>query len=261
MPKKIDADSDGVRIAELDELEYRKLLWDHQPLTDFWRVGRGYAKKLEKHGLYTMGDVARCSLGGDDSFHNEDLLYDLFGVNAELLIDHAWGGWEPCKLEHVKAYKPSSKSTGAGQVLLRPYEYEETRIIVKEMTDQLVLDLVDKNLVTDQIVLTVGYDISNLSDPERRKRYKGQVKTDYYGRKIPKHAHGTVNLERLTSSTKLVMKAVMQLFDDIVDEALLARRVNIVANHVVDEGSIKDDVNYEQLDLFTDYDKKNQGGY
>lgn len=255
MPKKIDADSDGVRIAELDELEYRKLLWDHQPLTDFWRVGRGYAKKLEKHGLYTMGDVARCSLGGDDSFHNEDLLYDLFGVNAELLIDHAWG-WEPCKLEHVKAYKPSSKSTGAGQVLLRPYEYEETRIIVKEMTDQLVLDLVDKNLVTDQIVLTVGYDISNLSDPERRKRYKGQVKTDYYGRKIPKHAHGTVNLERLTSSTKLVMKAVMQLFDDIVDEALLARRVNIVANHVVDEGSIKDDVNYEQLDLFTDYDKK-----
>ncbi len=183
--KKIDADSDGVRIAELDELEYRKLLWDHQPLTDFWRVGRGYAKKLEKHGLYTMGDVARCSLGGDDSFHNEDLLYDLFGVNAELLIDHAWG-WEPCKLEHVKAYKPSSKSTGAGQVLLRPYEYEETRIIVKEMTDQLVLDLVDKNLVTDQIVLTVGYDISNLSDPERRKRYKGQVKTDYYGRKNTK---------------------------------------------------------------------------
>jgi len=253
--KKIEADADGVRIAELDELKYRDLLWDHQPITDFWRVGRGYAKKLEKHGLCTMGDIARCSAGDDNAFHNEDLLYNLFGVNAELLIDHAWG-WEPCKLEHVKAYKPSSKSTGAGQVLLRPYEYEETRIIVKEMTDQLVLDLVDKNLVTDQLVLTVGYDISNLSDPERRKRYKGEIKTDYYGRKIPKHAHGTVNLERLTSSTKLIMDAVMQLFENIVDDALLARRVNIVANHVVDEDSVKNEVRYEQLDLFTDYEKK-----
>lgn len=253
--KKIEADSDGVRIAELDELKYRELLWDHQPLTDFWRVGRGYAKKLEKHGLYTMGDVARCSIGADNAFHNEDLLYDLFGVNAELLIDHAWG-WEPCKIEHVKAYKPSSKSTGAGQVLLRPYEYEEVRVIVKEMTDQLVLDLVDKNLVTDQLVLTVGYDISNLSDIERRKQYKGPVKTDYYGRTVPKHAHGTANLDRLTSSTKLIMDAVMSLFDDIVDKALLARRVNIVANHVVDEDSVEEEVSYEQLDLFTDYDKK-----
>lgn len=253
--KKIDADADGVRIAELDELKYRTLLWDHQPITDFWRVGRGYSDKLEKHGLYTMGDIARCSIGDDNAFHNEDLLYDLFGVNAELLIDHAWG-WEPCKLEHVKAYKPSSKSTGAGQVLLRPYAYEETRIIVKEMTDQLVLDLVDQKLLTDQLVLTVGYDISNLADEDRRKRYKGQVKTDYYGRKVPKHAHGTVNLERLTSSTKIIMEAVMALFDDIVDEALLARRVNIVANHVVHEDAIKDEVQYEQLDLFTDYDKK-----
>ncbi len=253
--KKIDADADGVRIAELDELKYRELLWNHQPLTDFWRVGRGYAQKLEKHGLYTMGDIARCSIGEDNAFHNEDLLYDLFGVNAELLIDHAWG-WEPCRIEHVKAYKPSSKSTGAGQVLLRPYAYEETRIIVKEMTDQLVLDLVDKKLVTDQIVLTVGYDISNLSDPDRRKRYKGQVKTDYYGRKVPKHAHGTANIDRLTSSTKLIMEAVMDLFDEIVDEALLARRVNIVANHVVAEDTVADDVSFEQLDLFTDYDKK-----
>jgi DNA polymerase V len=256
--KKIDADADGVRIAELDEQQYRSLLWDHQPITDFWRVGRGYAKKLEKHGLYTMGDIARCSIGGDNAFHNEDLLYDLFGVNADLLIDHAWG-WEPCKLEHVKAYKPSSKSTGAGQVLLRPYEYEETRIIVKEMTDQLVLDLVDKGLVTDQLVLTIGYDISNLSDTDRRKRYKGQVKTDYYGRKVPKHAHGTANLKKLTSSTKLIMDAVMDLFEEIVDENLLARRVNIVANHVVDEDAAKDQVAYEQLDLFTDYDKKAQG--
>ncbi len=253
--KKIDPDSDGVRIAELDEMKYRKQLWDHKPITDFWRVGRGYAKKLEKHGLCTMGDVARCSIGETNDFHNEDLLYDLFGVNAELLIDHAWG-WEPCKIEHVKAYKPSTKSTGAGQVLLRPYEYEEVRIIVKEMTDQLVLDLVDKNLVTDQIVLTVGYDISNLSDLERRKQYKGEVKTDYYGRKIPKHAHGTANLDRLTSSTKLIMDAVMELFDNIVDAALLARRVSIVANHIVDGDSVKDEVRHEQMDLFTDYEKK-----
>jgi len=255
--KKINPDADGVRIAELDEMQYRDQLWDHQPITDFWRVGKGYSKKLEKHGLYTMGDIARCSLGDDNAFHNEDLLYDLFGVNAELLIDHAWG-WEPCTLAHVKAYKPSSKSTGAGQVLLRPYAYEETRIIVKEMTDQLVLDLVDKKLVTDQLVLTVGYDISNLSDPDRRKAYKGQVKTDYYGRKIPKHAHGTVNLDKLTSSTKLIMDAVMNLFDEIVDESLLARRVNIVANHVVNEDAVKDEVKYEQLDLFTNYDQKTQ---
>lgn len=255
--KKIEADADGVRIAEIDEQSYRELLWDHQPITDFWRVGRGYAKKLEKHGLYTMGDIARCSMGEENAFHNEDLLYDLFGVNAELLIDHAWG-WEPCKLEHVKGYKPSSKSTGAGQVLLRPYTYDEVRIIVMEMTDQLVLDLVDKNLVADQFVLTVGYDISNLSDPERRKRYKGVVKTDYYGRKIPKHAHGTANLDRQTSSTKLIMDAVMKLFEEIVDEALLARRVNIVANHIEDADSVKDEVKVEQLDLFTDYNKKSK---
>lgn len=253
--KKIEADSDGVRIAELDEMSYREELWDHQPITDFWRVGKGYAKKLEKHGLYTMGDVARCSIGNDNAFHNEDLLYDLFGVNAELLIDHAWG-WEPCEIHHVKAYKPSSKSTGAGQVLLRPYPYEETRIIVKEMTDQLVLDLVDKKLVTDQLVLTVGYDITNLSDPDRRRAYKGPIKTDYYGRKIPKHAHGTVNLNKLTSSTKIIMDAVMELFEDIVDESLLARRVNIVANHVVDEDAVKEEESHEQLDLFTDYNKE-----
>lgn len=255
--KKIEADSDGVRIAELDEFKYREFLWNHRPLTDFWRVGRGYAKKLQKHGLYTMGDVARCSIGGDHDFHNEKLLYDLFGVNAELLIDHAWG-WEPCRLKDVKAYKPSTNSTGAGQVLLRPYEYDEVRLIVKEMTDQLVLDLVDKRLVTDQLVLTVGYDISNLANQERRKQYKGIVKTDYYGRKVPKHAHGTINLKRLTSSTKLIMDAVMALFDEIVDERLLARRVNIVANHVLPEASIREDMCYEQLDLFTDYDKKTE---
>lgn len=250
--KKTEADDDGVRIAELDELKYRNLLWDHRPITDFWRVGKGYAKKLEQNGLYTMGDVARCSIGGDYDFHNEDLLYKLFGVNAELLIDHAWG-WEPCKLEHVKAYKPSSRSTGAGQVLLRPYEYEETRVVVKEMADQLVLDLVEKNLVTDQLVLTVGYDISNLSSPEQRKGYKGQVKTDYYGRQVPKHAHGTANLEKMTSSTRLIIDAVMDLFDDIVDETLLTRRVTISANHVMNKDGITDVTSYEQLDLFSNY--------
>lgn len=255
--KKTEADDDGVRIAELDALKYRSLLWDHRPITDFWRVGKGYAKKLEQNGIYTMGDVARCSIGGESDFHNEDLLYKLFGVNAELLIDHAWG-WEPCKLEHIKAYRPASKSTGAGQVLLRPYEYEETRVIVKEMTDQLVLDLVDKNLVTDQLVLTIGYDISNLSDSQGLKRYKGQVKTDYYGRQVPKHAHGTANLERLTSSTKLILEAMMDLFDEIVDKSLMTRRVTIAANHVVNKETVINSTIYEQMDLFTNYDMKSK---
>lgn len=253
--KKIEADSDGVRIAELDEQRYREQLWDHKPITDFWRVGKGYAQKLAKHGLYTMGDVAKCSVGEDYAFHNEELLFDLFGVNAELLIDHAWG-WEPCTLEHVKAYKPASKSTGAGQVLLRPYTHEELRVVVKEMADQLVLDLVDKKLVTDQLVLNVGYDISNLSDAEQRKQYKGAVKTDYYGRQVPRHAHGTVNLDRVTSSTKLIVEAVMKLFDEIADKTLLARRVNLVANHILDEASAEEEAGYEQMDLFTDYEEK-----
>ena len=257
MAKKIEPDADGVRIAELDEYSYRRLLWDHQPITDFWRVGKGYAKKLESHDLYTMGDVARCSIGDDHAFHNEDLLYSIFGINAELLIDHAWG-WEPCKIEHVKAYKPSTSSTAAGQVLLRPYEHEETRVVVKEMVDQLVLDLVDKNLVTDQIVLTVGFDISNLSDPEKAKSYKGQIKTDYYGRKVPKHAHGTANLKDLTSSTKLIMEAALALYDDIVDKSLFVRRITIGANHVVDKDFALNEENmrFEQLDLFTEYDQK-----
>jgi DNA polymerase V len=253
--KHIPADKDGVRIAELDELSYRELLWTHQPITDFWRVGKGYAKKLEKYNLYTMGDIARCSLGESGAYHNEDLLYKLFGINAQLLIDHAWG-WEPCTIEDVKAYKPVNKSTGAGQVLHVPYPNDDARIIVKEMTELLVLDLVDKGLVTDQMVLTVGYDISNLSNPNIRKTYKGQVKTDYYGRQIPKHAHGTVNLKRMTSSTKLVMEGVVGLFDEIVNPNLLVRRVNIVANHITDEITVKNQVTYEQLDLFTDYEVK-----
>jgi len=253
--KHIPADQDGVRIAEIDEMSYRKLLWNHQPITDFWRVGKGYAKKLEKHGLYTMGDIARCSLGKEGAYYNEDLLYKLFGVNAELLIDHAWG-WEPCTLAQVKAYKPASKSTGAGQVLHAPYPNDKARMIVQEMTDLLVLDLVDKGLMTDQIVLTVGYDISNLERHEIRRAYKGEVKTDFYGRQVPKHAHGSVNLKKMTSSTKLIMEAVMGLFDQIVNPKLLVRRVNIVANHVVDEETVKSQVTYEQLDLFTDYEQK-----
>jgi len=250
--KHIVPDKDGVRIAELDEMSYRRLLWTHQPLTDFWRVGRGYAKKLEEYGMFTMGDVARCSIGKPNDYYNEDLLYKLFGVNAELLIDHAWG-WEPCTIADIKAYKPSTNSIGSGQVLQSPYDYEKASLIVREMTDLLVLDLVDKGLVTDQMVLTVGYDIINLSNPEIKKKYNGEVTTDHYGRSIPKHAHGTVNLGRQTSSTRLIIDAVMDLYSQIVDENLLIRRINITANHVVDESSVKKDNTFEQLNLFTDY--------
>jgi DNA polymerase V len=253
--KHIPADKDGVRIAEIDEMSYRKLLWNHRPITDFWRVGKGYAKRLEKHGLYTMGDIARCSMGKDTDYYNEDLLYKLFGVNAELLIDHAWG-WEPCTLEDVKAYKPASKSTGAGQVLMKPYPHDQARMVVQEMTELLVLDLVDKGLVTDQVVLTVGYDIKNLEKPEIRRKYTGEIKTDFYGRQVPKHAHGTANVGKLTSSTRLIMEAVLDLFDRIVNPSLLVRRVNLSANHVVDEKEADRQVAYEQLDLFTDYEEK-----
>ncbi|MBQ8812932.1 MAG: DNA methylase [Lachnospiraceae bacterium] len=255
--KHIEADEDGLRIAELDEMSYRRLLWDHRPLTDFWRVGAGYAKKLEAHGMYTMGDIARCSIGKPGEYHNEDLLYKLFGINAELLIDHAWG-WEPCTMADIKAYKPESSSVGSGQVLHCPYPSEKAKLIVREMTDLLVLDLVDKGLVTDQMVLTVGYDIENLSDPERSKAYKGPVTIDHYGRRVPKHAHGTANLERQTSSTKLIMDAVMELYDRIIDPNLLVRRVTLTANRVVDERSVPEKVVFEQLDLFTDYAAEQQ---
>lgn len=250
--KHVEADKDGVRIAELDEMSYRNLLWSHRPLTDFWRVGRGYARKLEENGIFTMGDVARCSVGKPADYYNEDLLYKLFGVNAELLIDHAWG-WEPCTIADVKAYKPSSNSIGSGQVLHCPYTCEQARLIVMEMTDLLVLDLVDKGLVTDQMVLTVGYDIENLTDPARSKAYKGPVTIDHYGRRVPKHAHGTINLEKQTSSTKKIMEAVMELYDRIVDPALLVRRVNLTANKVVEESTVIEETAFEQLDLFTDY--------
>lgn len=250
--KHVEPDEDGVRIAELDEMAYRRLLWSHRPLTDFWRVGRGYAKKLEAHGMFTMGDVARCSLGGKNDFLNEGLLYKLFGVNAELLIDHAWG-WEPCTMADIKAYKPSANSVGTGQVLHCPYTAEKGRLIVREMTDLLVLDLVDKGLVTDQIVLTVGYDIENLIEPKRANAYAGEVTTDYYGRKVPKHAHGTANLGRRTSSAAQIMDAVMELYDRIVDSDLLVRRVYLTANHVIEEDMLAQETTVEQLDLFTDY--------
>lgn len=250
--KHIQPDKNGVRIAELDEMSYRRSLWSHRPLTDFWRVGKGYAKKLEAHGLYTMGDIARCSEGKPGSYHSEDLLYDLFGVNAELLIDHAWG-WEPCTIADIKAYKPESKSVGSGQVLQCPYPFEKAKLVVREMTDLLSLDLVDKGLVTNQIVLTIGYDIDNLKDPNLRKDYHGEIKTDRYGRQIPKHAHGTANLKAYSSSTRLLTDAVTELYDRIVDSKLLVRRINLAATHVLPESEAVEQDNYEQLDLFTDY--------
>lgn len=250
--KHIPPDENGVRIAELDEMSYRRKLWSHRPLTSFWRVGRGYARKLEACGLYTMGDIARCSLGKPGDYYNEDLLYKLFGINAELLIDHAWG-WEPCTIADIKAYKPESNSIGSGQVLQSPYEFEKAKLVVREMTELLVLDLVEKNLVTNQLTLTIGYDIENLSDPERRKQYHGPVTTDQYGRSIPKHAHGTANLDRYLSSTKLITGAMMNLFDRIVDPKLLVRRITITANRVIDEKAAQRKDEYQQLDLFTDY--------
>ena len=248
--KKMPADKNGVRIAELDEMSYRRQLWSHRPLTDFWRIGKGYAKKLEENGLYTMGDIAAYSLVES----GEDRLYKLFGVNAELLIDHSWG-WEPCTIEDIRAYKPENKSIGSGQVLHCPYDFDKAKLIVREMTDLLVLDLVEKRLVTNQIVLTVGYDIENLINPEIKKLYKGEITTDNYGRKIPKHAHGTANIGRMTSSTMLIMKAVMELFDKIVNPKLLVRRVNISANHVIPESEVQQNQSFEQLDLFTDYEE------
>ena len=245
--KKMPADKDGVRIAELNEMSYRELLWDHKPLTSFWRVGHGIAAKLEANGMFTMGDVAQMSL----TQYGEDRLYKLFGVNAELLIDHAWG-WEPCTIADVKAYKPQSNSLSSGQVLSCPYNFEKAKLVTREMTDLLVLDLVEKRLVTDQVVLTIGYDIENLKDPQRAKSYKGAVTTDHYGRSVPKHAHGTQNLDRQTSAGSLIEKAVMELFDRVVDKNLLVRRINICVNHLVPEDSVQDCS--EQLTLFTDYE-------
>ena len=248
--KHIAPDRYGVRIAQLDELGYRKTLWGHRPLTDFWRVGKGYAKKLQEKGLYTMGDIARCSLGGPKDFYNEDLLYKLFGINAELLIDHAWG-YEPCTIADIKAYKPQTSSTSSGQVLQRPYPFDKARLVMQEMTDLLVLDLVEQGLKTSQMTLTVGYDIENLSDPQRRAKYHGPVTTDGYGRKLPKHAHGTANLSGYSSSTHEIMEAMTALFDRIVNPDLLVRRIYVTACRLEDAKTAEKD-SFEQLDLFTD---------
>ena len=255
MAKKMPADEDGVRIAELDEITYRKELWDHRPLTDFWRVGKGYARTLEANVMYTMGDVARCSIGGMFERSNEALLYKLFGVNAELLIDHAWG-YEPCTIEAIKSYKPETKSLTSGQVLHCPYEFEKAKLVIREMADLLSLDLVEKGLVTNQIVLTVGYDIENLTDPKISKLYKGEVTTDHYGRKVPKHSLGTANF-KYTSSTKRIVQEVSDLFDRIVNPDLLIRRMNISVNRLILEGDMKDtSTGSEQLSMFVDYEEE-----
>ena len=246
--KKMPADADGVRIAQLDEISYRRQLWNHRPLTDFWRIGAGYARKLEQNGLRTMGDVARCSLGEEGQFHNENLLYKLFGVNAELLIDHAWG-WEPCTMEHIKAYKPTANSVSSGQVLQRPYAFAEAKLVAREMADALAMDLLEKHLVTDQIVLTVGYDRVSVTE-----QYHGAVTSDPYGRMIPKHAHGTANLPRQSASVRLIVDAVMALFDRLVDPDLWCRRINLTANRVIPEGCVSgEDM---QLNLFGESEER-----
>ncbi len=248
--KRMSADQNGVRIAELDEMSYRQKLWHHRPLTDFWRIGNGYARKLASKGMYTMGDIARCSLGKKQEFYNVQLLYRMFGVNAELLIDHAWGR-ETCTIADIKAYQPQNKSLSSGQVLQQPYSFEKGRLIVHEMTELLVLNMVEKGVMTDQLVLTIGYDIENLADPERRKHYHGAVTTDHYGRKVPKAAHGSINLPAATSSTRQIVEAALQLYDRITDRALTVRRMYVVANHIVPEKVPEEEM---QLDLFTDYE-------
>lgn len=248
--KHMEPDEMGVRIAELDEMSYRRLLWRHRPLTDFWRIGRGYAKKLEANGLHTMGDIARCSVGAETDYYNEDLLYKLFGINAELLIDHAWG-WEPCTIADVKSYQPQTNSISSGQVLTCPYPAEKARLIVQEMIDALCLDLVDKGLVTDQIVLTVGYDVENLLDQKRKANYHGEVTIDRYGREVPKHAHGTANLSNPSSLTSQIMRATLELYDRIIDTDLLVRRITIAANHVISADRAAEGEEYVQLDLFS----------
>lgn len=246
--KHTEPDKYGVRIAGLDEKTYRKYLWGHKPLTDFWRVGKGISKKLEQNGMLTMGDVARMSIT------NEELLYKLFGINAELLIDHAWG-YEPCTIESIKSYKPVMNSISSGQVLHCPYNYEDTKLIVKEMTELLSLDLVKKGLVTSKLVLTIGYDINNLTNPEISQNYNGDITIDRYGRKVPKHAHGTINIDHKTASTKIITNAVMELYERIMNKELLTRRINITATDVVNEEDYKNIKEYEQMDMFVDYNE------
>ncbi len=249
--KKMPADKDGVRIAELGERSYREKLWAHTPITDFWRVGSGYARRLESLGIRTMGDIARCSLGRSGAFYSEALLYKIFGVNAELLIDHAWG-WEPCTIPEIKAYRPMSSSLCSGQVLQKAYSHDKARLIVWEMTDLLVLELVDKGLATDQMVLYIGYDVANLQDS--KSPYRGRVRIDHYGRAVPMPSRGSVNLGGYTSSSRRILAAVLALYDRIADAELSVRRINITANHVVSEKRLpKEKPQAEQLSLFVDY--------
>lgn len=248
--KHVEADQDGTRIAELDEMSYRRLCWTHRPLTDFWRIGHGIAKKLEAKGLSTMGDIVRCSLGKPDEFYNEELLYRMFGVNAELLIDHAWG-CEPCTIADIKAYQPQTHSVSSGQVLQCPYVFEKARLVAQEMADALALDLARKGLVTGQLVLTVGYDRESLTDPACPP-YHGPVTTDHYGRRVPKAAHGSENFQTPTASSKEFLRALTALFDRIVDRGLLVRRMYVVANRVQREQDVRAEPEYVQLDLFSD---------
>nr|WP_035793291.1 MULTISPECIES: DNA methylase [unclassified Butyrivibrio] len=257
--KHVEADEKGVRIAELDEMSYREKLWEHKPLTDFWRVGRGYVKKLSALGLETMGDIARCSIGGARDFYNEELLYKTFGINAELLIDHAWG-YEPCTMEMIKAYKPENNSLSQGQVLHCPYTYDKARIIVREMADALALQLLGEHKVTDQVVLSIGYDRESLDNPEIARKFKGNIKKDYYGRAVPEHAHGSRSLEEFTCLGSHIIDAALSIFDEKVDPDLLIRRVNIVAAHVIDEAdAVKiESEAFEQLSLFEDINQKEE---
>lgn len=247
--KHVESDSNGVRIAELNEISYRINLWNHKPITDFWRVGKGYAKRLAKYRIFTMGDVAKIS------HENEDLLYNLLGINAELLIDHAWG-WEPCSIKDIKSFKPETKSLSEGQVLSRPYNYNDTKLIVKEMTENVSLELVYKKLVTSQMILTIEYDVENLLNPEISKLYDGEITIDRYGRKIPKHAHGTINLSHSTSSTQIITKAIAELYERIINKNLLVRKIYVIANKVLPEDKVKSENKFEQINLFSNYEEE-----
>ncbi|MCH5229501.1 MAG: DNA methylase [Muribaculaceae bacterium] len=246
--KKMPPDKDGVRIAELDEMSYRKILWDHQPLTDFWRVGRGIARSLASYNIFTMGDIAR------QSINNEQLLYNLFGVNAELLIDHAWG-WEPVTISDIKDYKPETKSLSSGQVLQEPYTAEKVKTVVLEMADAISFDLIEQKLVTNQIVLTIGYDVESLKNETIRFKYKGKIKKDFYGREVPNHSHGTANFEVPTSSSNKIMDKVSELFDRIINPDLLVRRITLSVNNLIDEKKINYQKYTPQLDLFSDWEE------
>ncbi len=247
--KKSKPNEFGVRIADLDEMTFRKKLWDHKPITDFWRVGKGIADKLAKNNMFTMGDVAMCS------HYNEDLLYKLFGINAELLIDHAWG-YEPCTIDIAKSYKPITTSLSSGQVLHLPYDNKKARLIVREMADNLALDLVSKKLLTEQLVMTIVYDIENLTNPSISNKYFGEITIDSYGRRIPKHSHGTINLNQLTSSSNIITEGFINLFDRISNPILLVRKLNLSVNKLISEDNKKNQKVIEQIDLFTNYEER-----